>query len=115
MLDLLNPYFKDVLTSPAKLLALCLVVFLASTSFVVSLFLAMAVCGKLAQTLKRKAKALEAAEAEAERARAEAERVVALDALKQAAAVAQPAPPAPARQYARSAVVIPLKRTGTHT
>ncbi|WP_042303612.1 hypothetical protein [Paraburkholderia kururiensis] len=116
MLDLLNPFFRDVLKSPGKLLLLCLVVYLASTSFVVGLFLATAVGAKLVQTLKRKAKALEAAEAEAERARAEAERVAAEKALKQAADTdTQPAAAAPTRQYARSAVVIPLKRTGTHT
>lgn len=119
MLNLLSPLLKDVLTSPGKLLAMCLVVFLASTSFIVTVFLALAVGGTLVQTLKRKAKALQAAEAEAERARAEAERLAALDAQKQAAAAtAQAAPAAPTippRQYAKSAVVIPLKRTGTHS
>jgi len=112
---MLNLLIKDVLKSPGKLLALCLVVYLASMSFLVSLFLALAVGGKFVQMLKRKAKALEAAEAEAERARAEAERLAAVEAQKRtAAATVQPAPAAPTRQYAKSAVVIPMKRTGTH-
>ncbi|WP_028214402.1 hypothetical protein [Paraburkholderia mimosarum] len=119
---MLNLLIKDVLMSPGKLVAVCFVLYLASMSMFVSLFLALAVGGKFVQMLKRKAKALEAAEAEAERARAEAERVAAVEAQKQATAVAaaaaaaaaQPEAAAPTRQYAKSAVVIPMKRTGTH-
>ncbi|WP_028231584.1 hypothetical protein [Paraburkholderia mimosarum] len=118
---MLSLLIKDVLKSPGKLVAVCFVLYLASMSMFVSLFLALAVGGKFVQTLKRKAKALEAAEAEAERARAEAERVAAVEAQKQATAAAaaaaaavQPEASAPTRQYAKSAVVIPLKRTGTH-
>ena len=117
---MLNLLIRDVLKSPGKLVAVCFVLYLASMSMFVSLFLALAVGGKFVQTLKRKAKALEAAEAEAERARAEAERVAAVEAQKQATAAAaaapavQPEAAAPTRQYAKSAVVIPLKRTGTH-
>ncbi|MFX1670935.1 hypothetical protein PWR63_01275 [Paraburkholderia sp. A2WS-5] len=118
---MLSLLIKDLLKAPGKLVAVCFVLYLASISMFVSLFLALAVGGKFVQTLKRKAKALEAAEAEAERARAEAERVAAVEAQKQATAVAaaaaaaaQPEAVAPTRQYAKSAVVILMKRTGTH-
>ena len=108
---MLTLLIKDVFKSPGKLVAVCFVLYLASMSFFVGLFLALAVGGKFVQTLKRKARALEAAEAEAER-------VAAVEAQKQAtaaaAAAAQPEPAAPTRQYAKSAVVIPMKRTGTH-
>ncbi|WP_321936221.1 hypothetical protein [Paraburkholderia sp. J8-2] len=111
---MLNLLIKDVLKSPGKVLALCLIVYLAATSFFVSLFLA----GLGVRWLHKKAKALEAAEREAAREADKAREQAQPEAQKGAAAVAQAAPSpvvqmAPARQYAKSAVVIPLKKTGT--
>jgi hypothetical protein len=112
MLDLL---IKDVLKSPGKVLALCLIVYLATLSFFVCLFL-----GALgARWLYKKAKALEAAEREAARERADKAREQAQPEAQKSAATVSPASAgvtvdtAPKRQYAKSAVVIPLKKTGT--
>lgn len=116
---MLELFVKDVLKSPGKLLALCFVIYLASMSFFVGVFLAIATIYWLRKQLMLKAKALQAEEAEADRVRAEQARE---DALKKAASTnAAQAPSAPAaapeatpiRQYARSAVVIPMKKTGT--
>jgi hypothetical protein len=115
---MLNLLVKNAIKSPGRLLAACLVIYLASTSFVVGLFVALAVGGCFVRSLKRKAKDLEAAEAEALRARAEAERGTAVEAQKKAAtaaaSAAQPVQATPTRQYVKSAVVIPFRRTGTY-
>ena len=112
---MLNLLIKDVLKSPGKVLALCLIVYLASMSFFVCLFL-----GALgARWLHKKAKALEAAEREAAREAADKAREKAQPEAQKDAPVVPPASTvatvqtAPTRQYAKSAVVIPLKRTGT--
>lgn len=112
---MLNLLIKDVIKSPGKLLALCLVVYLASMSFFVCLFL-----GALgARWLHKKAKALEAVEREAARELADKAREHAQPEAQKGAASKAPAPAAsavetpPKRQYAKSAVVIPLKKTGT--
>jgi hypothetical protein len=74
----------------------------------------------LRKQLMIKAKALQAADAELERQRADQARDEALRKAPAANAAQTPATPAaasqstPARQYARSAVVIPMKKTGTH-
>ncbi|MEM5316061.1 hypothetical protein [Paraburkholderia sp. JHI869] len=110
MLDVL---IKDVLKSPGKVLALCLIVYLAATSFFVSLFLV----GLGVRWLHKKAKALEATEREAAREAADKAREQAQPEVQKGAPVVAPAAAsvqtAPTRQYAKSAVVIPLKKTGT--
>ena len=112
---MLNLLIKDVLKSLGKLLALCLVVYLASMSFFVCLFL-----GALgARWLYKKGKALEAAEREAARELADQAREQAQPEAQKSVATASPAAAdvaadaAPKRQYAKSVVVIPLKKTGT--
>ncbi|MGF6997373.1 hypothetical protein [Paraburkholderia sp. GAS32] len=116
--------FKDAIKTPGKLLALCLIVYFASKSFVIGLFLFLLGVAWLVSAMKKKAKAILAAEAEAEAARVEAEKLaasarVAAQAKAQAAAMTGMAAsndssikPAPVKQYAKSAVVIPFK-TGT--
>ncbi|MFP3708501.1 hypothetical protein SB783_31265 [Paraburkholderia sp. SIMBA_009] len=117
---MLKLFVEDVLKSPGKLLALCFVVYLATMSFFVGLFLFLVAVHWLRKQIMLKAKALEAAAAEAARERASEAREQALK-----AAVAKPAEQGstvhasaaqvtPVRQYARSAVVIPMKKTGTH-
>lgn len=121
---MLEHFVKAVLKSPWKLVALCFIVYLAATSFFVGIFLCLAAVYWLRKQLVLKAKALQAADAEIERQRADQARD---EALKKAAAAstaqapsapaaAAPAatPAAPIRQYAKSAVVIPMKKTGTH-
>jgi hypothetical protein len=115
---MLKLLLKDLLKSPGKLLALCLVLYLATISFFVGLFLVALVVHSLKKAIVTKAKALEAAEAEAARELADKAREQALAEAAQksaapTAAAAQPVQSAPQRQYAKSAVVIPLKRTGT--
>jgi hypothetical protein len=114
---MLKLLMNDVLKSPGRLLALCLVVYLASISTFVGLFLAGIAVRVVSKRIKAKAKALEAAEAEAARVLAEKAREQALsEAVQESAATetaAQPGQSTPNRQYAKSAVVIPMKRTGT--
>ncbi|CAG9255192.1 conserved hypothetical protein [Paraburkholderia unamae] len=119
---MLKLLFKDLLRSPGKLLAMCFVVYLASISFFVGCFLAFAALGWLRKTLIAKAKALEAAEAEAAREYADKvrEQAKAAVASRQAETDVAPAsgaavviPMTPKRRYAKSAVVVPFKKTGT--
>lgn len=116
---MLELFVKDVLKSPGKLVALCFVVYLATTSFFVGVFLAVATVYWLRKQLMLKAKALQAAEAEIERQRADQAREEALKKADAASVAQAPAASAtatqatPIRQYARSAVVIPMKKTGT--
>lgn len=110
-------FVEDVLKSPGKLVALCCIVYLATMSFFVGFFLFCLAIRWVRKQVALKAKAIEAADAEAARSHADQERERAL----RAAAAAQSTPPSPPtidqpvapRQYARSAVVIPLKKTGT--
>ncbi|MGQ7932225.1 hypothetical protein [Paraburkholderia sp. D1E] len=113
--EMLKLLLKDATKTPWKLLALCLVVYLATLSLVVFIFVAFLAGHWLRKTIQQKTKALEAAEAK----RAEAATPV----VPAAPAVATVTPanpavapaaaqPAPKRQYAKSAVVIPF-RTGT--
>jgi Zn-dependent protease with chaperone function len=130
---MLKILFKDAIKSPGKLLALCLVLYLATVSFFVAGFLVLLAARWIQKSMQQKARAIEAAEAEAEAARIEAEKLAAAARASQAAAAAAKetvvvAPVASATgpaandpnatrstavpQYARSAVVIPF-RTGT--
>ena len=122
---MLKVLFKDAIKTPGKLLALCFVVYLGTISFVVAMFVMLLAARWVYVTMMKKAKAIEAAEAEAEAARIETEKLAAAakaaDAAKaRTAAVAQAtaaandgaAVPAPKKQYAKSAVVLPFK-TGT--
>lgn len=116
---MLKLLFKDAIKSPGKLLALCMVVYLATMSFFVAGFVFLLAARWLQKTMQKKAKALEAAEAEAAKAEAlkaqAAQPVAAATVTATATAAANDtvaAPPAPKRQYAKSAVVIPFK-TGT--
>lgn len=117
---MLELFVKDVLKSPGKLLALCFVIYLASMSFFVGIFLAAAAFYWVRKQLMLKARALQAADAELERQRADQVRDEALrkataaNAAQTPLASAAASPATPARQYARSAVVIPMKKTGTH-
>jgi len=114
---MLKLLLKDAIKHPGKLLALCFVVYLASMSFFVACFLALLGAGLARKSIQQKVKAAEAAEAEA--ANAEALKVQAAQPVAAATMTATAAandtvaaPPAPKRQYAKSAVVIPFK-TGT--
>ncbi|MFL9995243.1 hypothetical protein PQR34_32400 [Paraburkholderia sediminicola] len=114
---MLKPLFKDAIKTPWKLLALCLVVYLATLSLVVLIFVGFLAGHWLRKTIQQKTKALEAAEAEAKRAEAAtpivpAAPVVATVTPANPAVAPAAAQPIPKRQYAKSAVVIPF-RTGT--
>ncbi|SIT34888.1 conserved hypothetical protein [Paraburkholderia ribeironis] len=121
---MLRVLFKDAAKAPGKLLALCFIVYFASQSFIIDVFLFLFAVAWVASAMKKKSKAILAAEAEAEAARAEAEKLaaaarVAAQAKAQAAAMTgmpasndSNAKPASTKQYAKSAVVIPFK-TGT--
>ena len=119
---MLKLLLKDVLTSPARLLAVCLVVYLASMSLFVAGFLLLLIGRWIHKSIKQLEKAADAAEAEKAGAKhsqtaATAPVSAGVDATRTAATVidlnsASSEPAAPKRQYAKSAVVIPLK-TGT--
>ncbi|MGF6851157.1 hypothetical protein [Paraburkholderia sp. CI3] len=122
---MLKVLFKDGFKTPGKLLALCLVVYLATISIVVAGFLILLAVSWVKFEMKKKAKAIEADEADAEAARIETEKLAAAaraaDAAKArtapvahaTAAANDPAvKPAPIKQYAKSAVIVPFK-TGT--
>ena len=114
---MLKLLLKDVLKSPGKLLALCFVVYLASMSFFVGLLLCAIGARWFHKHLVVKARAIEAAEAEAapdfaEQAQKAAAQKTSANATSAPTAVAEPATN-PQRQYAKSAVVIPLKKTGS--
>ncbi|MBU6486220.1 MAG: hypothetical protein KGQ57_00155 [Burkholderiales bacterium] len=110
---MLNLLFKDLIKAPGKLLAVCVILYLATMSFLIAFFL-VALAARWVQTeMKKKAKAAEAAAAEAARAEAAKPAAVAPNVVPVAAVpAAAPAAPMPQRQYAKSAVVIPFK-TGT--
>ncbi|MGF6439542.1 hypothetical protein [Paraburkholderia youngii] len=122
---MLKVLFNGALKTPGKLLALCLVVYLATISFAVALIVGLVAANGLYKAMMKKATAIEAAEADAEAARIETEKLAAAaraaDAAKArtatvahatAAANDPAAQPAPMKQYAKSAVVVPFK-TGT--
>lgn len=116
---MLNLLFKDAIRTPWKLLALCLVVYLATLSLVVFIFVAFLGGHWIRKTIQKKTRALDAAEAEAKRAEAAppvvpAAPVVATVTPANPAVAPGAAQPAPKRQYAKSAVVIPF-RTGTRS
>lgn len=133
---MLKVLLKDPIKTPGKLLALCIVMYLATVSFFVAAFLVLLTGRWLYKAMQNKTRAIEAAEKEAEAARVEAEKLAAIartaEAARAAAAAASTtgatgttgattgtaaandssaAEPA-ARRYAKSAVVIPF-RTGT--
>jgi hypothetical protein len=118
---MLKLWLKDAIKSPAKVLALCFIVYFATISFAVSAFLFLFAAHWVVKEMKKKGKAILAAEADAEAARVEAEKLAAraaVDVKGEVAPVATPAAndsmakPAPMKQYAKSAVVLPFK-TGT--
>jgi uncharacterized membrane protein len=126
---MLKVLLKDAIKVPGKLLALCIVMYLASLSLFVAGFLLLLLAARwLHKAMQQKAKAIEAAEAEAEVARVEAERLAAASKAAEAAKATVPtasvasaasaandttaAGPTSTRRYAKSAVVIPFK-TGT--
>ncbi|NUX57938.1 hypothetical protein [Paraburkholderia youngii] len=122
---MLKVLFNGALKTPGKLVALCLVAYLATISFVVCGLLMLLAARWVYKAMMKKAKAIETAEADAEAARIETEKLAAAaraaDAAKaRTAAVAHAtaaandpaAQPAPMKQYAKSAVVVPFK-TGT--
>jgi|GEM_PF-1685432 len=118
---MLTVMFKDAIKSPAKVLALCFIAYFATISFVVSGFLVVLAIHWVVREMKKKGKAVLAAEADAEAARIETEKLAARATAEAKAEVAPAATaaandsnakPAPMKQYAKSAVVIPFK-TGT--
>jgi hypothetical protein len=118
---MLTVLFKDAIKSPAKVLALCFIAYFATISFVVTVFLVLLAAHWVVKEMKKKGKAIFAAEAEAEAARIETEKLAARAAAEAKAEVASAATaaandsnakPAPMKQYAKSAVVLPFK-TGT--
>ena len=122
---MLTVLFKDAIKSPAKVLALCFIAYFATISFVVTVFLVLLAAHWVVKEMKKKGKAILAAEAEAEAeaeaARIETEKLAARAAAEAKAEVASAATaaandsnakPAPMKQYAKSAVVLPFK-TGT--
>jgi hypothetical protein len=117
---MLMVFFKDAIKSPGKVLALCFIAYFATISFVVAAFLVVLATHWVLNEMKKKGKAILAAEADAEAARIETEKL-ATRAAEAKAEAASPAPaaandsnakPAPMKQYAKSAVVLPFK-TGT--
>jgi len=102
---MLTVLFKDAIKSPAKVLALCFIAYFATISFVVTVFLVLLAAHWVVKEMKKKGKAILAA-----RAAADAKAEVASAAT--AAANDSNAKPAPMKQYAKSAVVLPFK-TGT--
>lgn len=112
--------FKDAIKSPAKVLALCFIAYFATISFVVAAFLFLLGTHWVITAMKKKTKAILSAEADAEAARNEAEKLAARASAEvrpqahaaTAAANDSNATPAPMKQYAKSAVVLPFK-TGT--
>jgi hypothetical protein len=114
---MLKLLFKDALKTPWKLLALCFVIYLASLSIIVLIFLGFLAAHWIRKTIQQQTKALAAAEAEANRAGSAPPVVPVAPAVTTVASVtpaaAPDAPqPTPKRQYAKSAVVIQF-RTGT--
>ncbi|WP_324148439.1 hypothetical protein [Paraburkholderia sp.] len=118
---MLTVLFKDAIKSPRKVLAMCFIVYFATISFVVSTFLVLLAVHWVVKEMKKKGKAILAAEADAEAARIETEKLAARAAADAKAEVASAASvaandsnakPAPMKQYAKSAVVLPFK-TGT--
>ncbi|TCK33427.1 hypothetical protein B0G84_7647 [Paraburkholderia sp. BL8N3] len=118
---MLKVLLKDAIKSPATVLALCFIVYFATISFVVSGFLFVLAAHWVVKEIKKKEKGILAAEADAEAARIETEKLVARAAAEAKAQVAPAATaasndnnakPAPMKQYAKSAVVLPFK-TGT--
>lgn len=118
---MLITFFKDAVKSPPKVLALCFIAYFATISFVVSGFLVLLAIHWVVKEMKKKGRAILAAEADAEAARIESEKLAARAAAEVKAEVAprstvaandNSAKPAPMKQYAKSAVVLPF-RTGT--
>jgi len=118
---MLITFFKDAVKSPPKVLALCFIAYFATISFVVSGFLVLLAIHWVVKEMTKKGKAILAAEADAEAARIESEKLAARAAAAVKAEVAPAATaaandssvkPAPMKQYAKSAVVLPFK-TGT--
>ena len=106
---MLKLLLKDLVRSPARLLAVCLVIYLATMSFFVAVFLAVIAGRYIRNALIQKAHAVHAAAAEAARAEVS---VATPPAPAKAVPIEEPAVAALTRQYAKSAVVIPF-RTGT--
>ena len=103
----------NALRSPGRLLALCVVIYIASQSFFVALFVVGLVIAAIRSEIKKKLKAAEVQEAEAKQAEAEQLRSdIATAQPAKTEVPAEPVKPAPVREYAKSAVVIPF-RTGT--
>ena len=117
---MLRVVFKDAITSPGKLLALCMVVYFATISIAVAGILILLAARWVTLEMKKKAKAIEAAEAEAARVESEKAAVEQQMATQSKVEVVpsttasndSAASPARTKQYAKSAVVIPF-RTGT--
>ncbi|MCA8205234.1 hypothetical protein LGM71_29780 [Burkholderia sp. AU33545] len=107
---MLTLLFKGAFRSPFKLLALCLVVYVATTSFFVAGIVMLAVAHWAKAEFDKRCRAAQTPET--------AERPAASDAAQQLHRAAKvpaandAAESTPKRQYAKSAVVIPIK-TGT--
>ncbi|HHX4058055.1 TPA: hypothetical protein ACU967_006915 [Burkholderia contaminans] len=108
--EMLTLLFKSAFKSPFKLLALCLVLYIATTSFFVAGIVMLAVAHWAKTEFDKRRRAAQAPEV--------AERPAGSDAAQQLHRAAK-VPAAndatestPKRQYAKSAVVIPIK-TGT--
>lgn len=114
---MLKLLFKDAIKTPWKLLALCLVAYLASMSVIVFIFLALLGCQWVRSTIQKNARALASAGTESNRTEP-ASPVTPVTPATATVACPTPAasvgvsPSTPKRQYAKSAVVIPF-RTGT--
>ena len=114
---MLKLLFKDAIKTPWKLLALCFVVYLASMSLIVFIFLGILGYAWVRKAIQQKTKALAAAEEEAARAESAPPVVPVAPAIAPVAAsnttaTTEAPQPTPKRQYAKSAVVIQF-RTGT--
>lgn len=110
---MLKLFLANALKSPGRLLALCVVIYIASHSFFVGLFVVGLVIAAIRSEIRKKVKAAEAQQAEAKQAEAEQLRSDLAKAQSEKTEIpAEPVKPAPAREYAKSAVVIPF-RTGT--
>lgn len=110
---MLKLLLANALRSPGRLLALCVVIYIASISFFVGLFVVVLVIAAVRSEIKKKLKAAEAQATETKQAEAEQLRSDFAKAQSEKTEVpAEPGKPAPVREYAKSAVVIPF-RTGT--
>lgn len=96
-------FFTDLIKRPFKLLMLCMVLYLASQSFVVGLFVAIVAVSFMYQKVVAIGRTVPAAP-----------KVSMPDYPSKSKPEAPQPEKQPEQQYERSAVVTPIRKTGTH-